>query len=77
MDSIRKLPRIMIGHLMQSLCALRSRSPRLPHPYCNQSLSAKLRVKDLLSRLTYEEKAASLDTSNPGTKRLHQAVDLP
>jgi len=29
-----------------------------------------VRVADLLSRMTYEEKAASLDTSNPAVERL-------
>lgn len=43
---------------------------RLPHPYCNASLPAAVRVADLLSRMTYQEKAASLDTSNPAIERL-------
>jgi hypothetical protein len=36
----------------------------------NSSLPAAERVQDLLSRMTYEEKAASLDTSNPAIERL-------
>ena len=43
---------------------------RLPHPYCNASLPVEVRVADLLSRMTFEEKAASLDTSNPAIERL-------
>lgn len=36
----------------------------------NSSLPAAERVKDLLTRMTYEEKAASLDTGNPAIERL-------
>ncbi len=43
---------------------------RLPFPYCNASLPVEVRVADLLSRMTYEEKSASLDTSNPAIERL-------
>jgi hypothetical protein len=44
--------------------------PRLPFPYCNASLPIAQRVADLLPRMTYEEKAASLDTGNPAIERL-------
>ena len=43
---------------------------RLPYPYCNASLSVEERVADLLSRMTYEEKSAALDTGNPAVFRL-------
>ena len=42
----------------------------MPHPYCNASLSIDERVADLLSRMTYEEKSAALDTGNPAVFRL-------
>ena len=43
---------------------------RLPFPYCNTSLDTASRVKDLLSRMTYKEKCAALDTGNPAIERL-------
>ena len=47
-----------------------SGTARLPFAFCNASLPADVRVADLLSRMTYEEKAASLDTGNPAIERL-------
>ena len=38
---------------------------RLTTPMCDPSLSIEERVKDILSRMTYQEKCAALDTRNP------------
>lgn len=43
---------------------------RLEFPFCNQSLPIETRLRDLLQRMTYEEKCAALDTSNPPIDRL-------
>eukprot|EP00729_Bicosta_minor_P021738 gene21738-28208_t len=43
---------------------------RLKDDYCNPDVALQLRVKDLLSKMTYEEKSAALDTGNPPVYRL-------
>ena len=43
---------------------------RLPYPFCNASVPIDARVRDLLGRMTYQEKSAALDTSNPAVWRL-------
>ena len=43
---------------------------RLDFDFCNASLPIGQRLSDLVSRMTYEEKCASLDTSNPAVPRL-------
>jgi hypothetical protein len=43
---------------------------RLPFPFCNASLLMEQRLDDLISRMTYQEKTAALDTKNPPIPRL-------
>lgn len=41
------------------------------YPYLNPSLSVEARVKDLVGRLTLEEKAAQMNYNSPAIERLH------
>ncbi len=44
--------------------------PLNTYPYCNTSLPVDVRVKDLLSRMSLDEKAAILDAGVPAIPRL-------
>jgi len=43
---------------------------RLPYIMCNASAPLADRLRDILARMTPEEKAAALDTANPAVPRL-------
>eukprot|EP00041_Stephanoeca_diplocostata_P025797 m.683376 g.683376 ORF g.683376 m.683376 type:complete len:798 (-) comp22829_c0_seq1:1822-4215(-) len=43
---------------------------RLQLPFCDSTLSIDDRIHDLVSRMTYEEKCAALDTNQPSIPRL-------
>jgi hypothetical protein len=45
-------------------------APLSGFPFCNKDLPAAERARDLVSRMTLDEKAANMDSYNPGVPRL-------